>query len=1604
MKTYRSPPSSSLSTSAMIEHVGESYLCSALNFNRIIAFTGSGSTMEYGRPSWTDLVEKFIELAQKNKEQLEQDYSNSISPSLDCLVSNQRLNEIWQEFERLFVTPNLSDVEETSEKSGKKMPLNYNQIPSVLTRNPDFTASFLTMCEQIASWSESNDERDKQQRKLDFRKKVADEFAKSELPLFYDATIKSFGGDSDSQSQPDPAQVLDDVFEKHFIRHSDDVSGVSRINSKATIAILGLSLAYIHKSREERKPPSQTNFTLVDEDADWARTNQLYNSLISCISDQEKIDPLSIIYQELGVKRFLTLNYDIEIERMLATHLANSLDNSHKNFCEFLKNPVTHRPIAQERELKNGLQRALRTSSISQNNLGDLFNFGAFSNAFDTSVFHLHGRVDDPENMIITQLDYERLYLQSSNQRRSFEEARHTVFNGADILFIGSGMRETDILAPLRDFTANHRKLDDAPSRLYALIVSSTHKDNWRAENTGQAHYLFKHYGVYTLFLDGEVHCYHQHRNHADRSQRCKICQDKSEQNKAFRTARQWFQSLQSTFDQDTIDAKKLISLLHKLDEENRYSIISELPECKLVSTAIRSVSDENTTDHDELNLYAPLLKRLIIEAGKRLTSRILQEKLKELSHRKTEWWKDWQELPKHRLAVYGEVENTTSSPLVWVRHKVDYHYDYTSDSFGKPEIHLYSDYLKQFREHAAKLDDSPLRILRITAAKGLGKGGIVKLLSERVQTNDGRAERYYFEQIFPTSQRYVGGFFAHLTFTLEFTSTVYALVRFIIKAASLSTEDTGFDVHILNHSESEQPSGLWLLEKTLAALTCQSKRIFICLSGLYRLVDECGDAYSPVHRAFFRLITAYGSTYKPSIDLVLVARTQPSPIRYLSDEVPKNAQTEQEPKYADVNRFVQRDHYLLEKWPILEPADPQQTIRSAFFAAKSSLSQLFDIDEKAFDGTIDRFESSNSTDSHIYSLKQFIQRRVINTHLFVTLLCWRRVIDATSHTHIQTNDIDYLVNSINASISSEGAGGFFKRVMKEYRQLDLASEGEIKRIIAPVNVSDVILRHLALFNHPVELTVLLECPDLALRLTQRTDLEVAPQDTTDKNYHLLVRAMNQLVAKKLVIRIQQRARSSGDRTELYTRYSLHQSISQVISDDMNYITEYTSSSAPYQTTLYCAQTQSRRGVPSPDHYYFVTRLLKHFITVIDYSMNNLEDSKTLTFSQRSALIRGSYAILRGSFSIGAISRMEMMGEMSFKQPYETYRLWIQSIMHLTIRLSQLQDKKVQIQSSDEAKEKIQLEHNLPLYKEEISWLYNEQGVVSFMQGKVFDAISLYHQALTVAKKQVKHSEEQAVYAPIRRIQVNLALAEIERGNIHKAINILDKVLGGIVLQPSSTISLTALYATGYRALCDHLTGNLSQAEAGYKKVINEVQKRRQLRTLSIFQRHLADLYRVQGLMEDANQLLLLSEKAASQAQQEDILNYTLISRARLMRDLASRVDALRILRRAENYAKTMGLQKMLAEALKVRAEVMLAEGEVTQAGKTAAQAVAIFNRNGLRLRKLSAALLQARVYLKRSQTSFAHKILIEVEQEASDLGYTLKSSSAQEERQNLNT
>ena len=184
--------------------------------------------------------------------------------------------------------------------------------------------------------------------------------------------------------------------------------------------------------------------------------------------------------------------------------------------------------------------------------------------------------------------------------------------------------------------------------------------------------------------------------------------------------------------------------------------------------------------------------------------------------------------------------------------------------------------------------------------------------------------------------------------------------------------------------------------------------------------------------------------------------------------------------------------------------------------------------------------------------------------------------------------------------------------------------------------------------------------------------------------------------------------------------------------------------------------------------------------------------------------------------------------------------------------------------------------------------------------------------------------------------------------------------------------------------------------------MIDTVTKLNELRAASIFQRHLGDLLRLEKRMDESDYQLMLAEASAYQAEQYDILHYALISKARLMRDRKDRGEAMQNLRRAELYAESMGLFRMTAEVFKVKSELLLSDGEATQAGILSAKALAMSKRNGMRLRKISAAILHAKVYQTRGQTHFARQLIDEVILESNKLDYGLKSDLAGEFRESL--
>lgn len=301
-----------------------------------------------------------------------------------------------------------------------------------------------------------------------------------------------------------------------------------------------------------------------------------------------------------------------------------------------------------------------------------------------------------------------------------------------------------------------------------------------------------------------------------------------------------------------------------------------------------------------------------------------------------------------------------------------------------------------------------------------------------------------------------------------------------------------------------------------------------------------------------------------------------------------------------------------------------------------------------------------------------------------------------------------------------------------------------------------------------------------------------------------------------------------------------------------------------------------------------------------------------------------------------------------------------------------------------------------PLYRDEIAWLFNERALTSLIQGRIFDAIPLFRKARNImSHRTTPNSDSKAFNAVERRINLNFAVAKIERGRIRDARIILEDLARSSISVPYSTPSRIEPYIIGYTGLCDHLSGSFETARAAYLETLKRLSKTQDLRAISIFKRHLADLYREIGDLDLAQREVQLATNAASQAQQRDALYLTYSSRAQIDIALREAHKVEEILPQLADYAERMGLYSHRADVLMVRSRLAVAKGDLGPAADAAAGAIALCTRFGLRLRKLSGLVAYGAIQYLRDQDDIAHSILTNAKTEAEQIGYQIKASQA---------
>ncbi len=184
---------------------------------------------------------------------------------------------------------------------------------------------------------------------------------------------------------------------------------------------------------------------------------------------------------KLPIHRFVTTNYDGELER--------ALEKEREIEWEAFGIGASGAGPGRAARPEPPLSFTQRPTNCDQLALFALARIGAAKNR----VFHCHGRYDDLDSIIATELDYQQWYLAGeAGASPTFLETLDLLFNSHPILFVGFSLGDEDLLRPLRRIGA--ASPERRPFRpLFALLPEAAEGEEWEHDR------LFERYGLHVL-------------------------------------------------------------------------------------------------------------------------------------------------------------------------------------------------------------------------------------------------------------------------------------------------------------------------------------------------------------------------------------------------------------------------------------------------------------------------------------------------------------------------------------------------------------------------------------------------------------------------------------------------------------------------------------------------------------------------------------------------------------------------------------------------------------------------------------------------------------------------------------------------------------------------------------------------------------------------------------------------------------------------------------------------------------------------------------------------------------------------------------------------
>jgi tetratricopeptide (TPR) repeat protein len=216
------------------------------------------------------------------------------------------------------------------------------------------------------------------------------------------------------------------------------------------------------------------------------------------------LDPLSDLHQSLRIRRYLTTNYDLELENLFLLDDFRDRERWPRppEEVDMMMRSRGGSPLSGASAAADGAnggswlrQRTdgtkVRSDVYDDGASGPLFEFGIGAGDNGVHIFHLHGRVDRPETMIATDSDYNRIYRAEGPGRSGFDLAYDVAIAGNPVLFVGSGLTEDELTRTFRQDVSNARSREDG----FVMRPASARADSLAREQMS----LRTKFGLYAI-------------------------------------------------------------------------------------------------------------------------------------------------------------------------------------------------------------------------------------------------------------------------------------------------------------------------------------------------------------------------------------------------------------------------------------------------------------------------------------------------------------------------------------------------------------------------------------------------------------------------------------------------------------------------------------------------------------------------------------------------------------------------------------------------------------------------------------------------------------------------------------------------------------------------------------------------------------------------------------------------------------------------------------------------------------------------------------------------------------------------------------------------